>query len=563
MKNKMEKVSVGTYLGLRLVQAGLQDFFTVPGDFTLSLLDQLLKVPSLRMISCCNELNAGYAADGYARTAGFSAAVVTYTVGGLSLLNSVAGAYAEDLSLLAISGGPNTNDAPEHHRIHHTIGELDFYQAEQCYAPVVAAVFNIRHLEDAAWMIDEAISTCLSKKKPVYLEIACNLAGLEIAGPTSMQLPVIAKSSNPKSLAAAVEFAANRFNTAIKPVLVAGVKLRPSGAADAFAVVANQSGAAVAVAPDAKGIFPEDHSCFIGTYWSQISSTGCSEVVESSDCQVLVGVQQTDYTTTGWTAIYKMENSIVVGMDYVQLPEGRFSRVYMADFLMALAQKITKKDASIKEYQRNKVEFMATPELAPGEKLTLREIRRQIQMVITGNSSLILETGDSWFNGQSMHLPHGAKYHVQMQYGSIGWSVGATLGVALASDPETRVISLIGDGSLQLTVQELSTMIRYEVNPIIFLMNNLGYTIEREIHDGPYNKIKNWAYADLINVFNAADGKGIGIRAETAGELAAAIKLAHSHQGGPVLIECSLSRDDCSKELLEWGSHVAQANARL
>jgi TPP-dependent 2-oxoacid decarboxylase len=183
--------------------------------------------------------------------------------------------------------------------------------------------------------------------------------------------------------------------------------------------------------------------------------------------------------------------------------------------------------------------------------------------MIHSETSLILETGDSWFNGQNMHLPNGASYHVQMQYGSIGWSTGATLGVALASKAEARVIALIGDGSFQMTAQELSTMIRYQVNPIIFLMNNGGYTIEVELHDGPYNTIKNWDYAGLMNVFNAGDGKGLGIKVKTAGDLSAAISQAIAHQGGPVLIECPLLRDDCSKQLAEWGSHVAKANARV
>jgi pyruvate decarboxylase len=106
-------------------------------------------------------------------------------------------------------------------------------------------------------------------------------------------------------------------------------------------------------------------------------------------------------------------------------------------------------------------------------------------------------------------------------------------------------------------------MIRYKLNPIIFLINNRGYTIEVEIHDGPYNNIKNWDYAGLINIFNAGEGNGLGILANTAGELSSAIQKALAHEGGPVLIECTLTRDDCSNELLEWGSRVAKANARI
>lgn len=561
--SNIKQVTVGSYLGLRLVQAGLRDFFTVPGDFTLVLLDQLLATPGLRMISCCNELNAGYAADGYARTSGFSAAVVTYTVGGLSLINAVAGAYGDDLSLLAISGGPNSNDARDHHRIHHTIGELDLYQAERCYAPVVAAVFNIRHLEDAARMIDEAIVTCLIKKKPVYLEIACNLTGLSIPAPTPMQFPIPAFKSDPSALAAAVDAATKRINAAVKPAIVVGEKIRPAQSADAVLGLVNAMACAIATTPDAKGIFPEDHPNFLGTYWSEVSSPNCSEIIESSDCQLLVGVQQTDYTTTGWTALYKMDSAINIGIDQVSMPEGVFSKVYMSDFLDALASKVSKKEASMQEFRRYKEPIAPVPIAVATDVLNLRELRRQIQGMIHSETSLLVDTGDSWFNGQDMHLPKGASYHVQMQYGSIGWSVGATLGVALASKPDTRVIALIGDGSFQMTAQELSTMIRYQVNPIIFLMNNGGYTIEVELHDGPYNQIKNWDYAGLINVFNAGDGKGLGIKVKTAGDLSAAISQAIAHTGGPVLIECPLDRDDCSKQLAEWGSHVAKANARV
>jgi TPP-dependent 2-oxoacid decarboxylase len=123
------------------------------------------------------------------------------------------------------------------------------------------------------------------------------------------------------------------------------------------------------------------------------------------------------------------------------------------------------------------------------------------------------------------------------------------------------VLALIGDGAFQVTAQEISTMIRYRANPIIFLIDNRGYTIEAEIHDGPYNKIKNWNYAGLVDVFNAGEGNGLGLKAGTGAELSAAVERAKSHDG-LVLIECALDRDDCTAELLEWGGRVAAANSR-
>jgi len=104
-------------------------------------------------------------------------------------------------------------------------------------------------------------------------------------------------------------------------------------------------------------------------------------------------------------------------------------------------------------------------------------------------------------------------------------------------------------------------MVRYGARPIVVLINNRGYTIEAEIHDGPYNRIKNWDYAGLMEVFNADDGKGLGLRAATTGELDQAIDRALAHDG-PCLIEVPIDPHDCSRELREWGSRVAVANGR-
>jgi pyruvate decarboxylase len=140
--------------------------------------------------------------------------------------------------------------------------------------------------------------------------------------------------------------------------------------------------------------------------------------------------------------------------------------------------------------------------------------------------------------------------------------VPATFGYAKGLEPDRRLVSVIGDGSFQLTAQEVSNMIRHGQELTIFLVNNRGYVIESAIHDGPYNYYKNWDYAGLIDVFNAGEGAGLGLVASTAGELAEAISKARAHKGGPVLIECRIPNDDASPELISWGSKVASVNGR-
>jgi TPP-dependent 2-oxoacid decarboxylase len=556
-----QTTTLGGYLAARLAQAGITDFFGVPGDYNLVLLDELLKQPGLRMVGCCNELNAGYAADGYARVRGFSAVVVTYMVGATSLLNATAGSYSDDLPVLVVSGGPNSNDAPAHHLLHHTIGEKELYQASKCFEPVVRKAIVVRHLDDATAQIDEALLLCLRDKKPVYLEIACNLANASVPAPGPMTLPPAAIPGDAASLAAAVDAALAHLQGAIKPVLLAGVKLAPAGAQASFSKLADALGCATAVMPNAKGLFREDHAGFVGTYWGEVSSPDCAEVVESSDCQIIAGPIFNDYTTTGWTALINHKKSITADLDRVTVAGRRFHNVRLDDFLSALAAVAPKKEASLQAYRRLHEAAAPAAPVAADSKLALRDLRAHVQALLDADTHLVVETGDSWFNGQKLQLPAGAGYHFQMQYGSIGWSTGATLGVSIGAGPARRVVALIGDGSFQLTAQEVSTMIRYGANPIIFLFNNRGYTIEVEIHDGPYNNIKNWDYAGLVDVFNAGEGNGLGLKANTSAELATAIERAKNHNG-LVLIECALDRDDCTKELLEWGSRVAAANSR-
>lgn len=195
---------------------------------------------------------------------------------------------------------------------------------------------------------------------------------------------------------------------------------------------------------------------------------------------------------------------IIAGEDYVRIGDQRFHNVYLGDFLDALKKVVPRnKDMSLRTYERfvDRNDIHSTMSAAPAtERLTLREFRRQVQEMLTGEHDLIVETGDSWFNGQKLKLPDGATYNFQCQYGSIGWSVGAALGYQLGTEPGRRVIALIGDGSFQMTAQEISVMIRENLPVIIFLVNNRGYAIEVEIHDGPYNYIKNWDYSGLVEV---------------------------------------------------------------
>jgi pyruvate decarboxylase len=559
----MSNFTVGKYLAARLEQIGLKHYFMVPGDYNLVLLDELLENENIEQIGCCNELNAAYAAEGYARVNGAGAVLTTFNVGAFSALNGVAGAYAERLPVIMVSSGPNTNDVGSNHVLHHTMDNGTLTDQYEIFKQVTCKAVRILHPDTAPALIDEAIYAALRERKPAYIEIPCNLSAAPCPPPAPFSAVPLFRPSNPRMLTDAVGRANELLQRAKKPILLAGVHLRAYGAIDAFRELAEAMGCAVAVMPNAKGFFPEDHPQYVGIYWGEVSSPQCQAIVDWSDLVVSAGAVFNDYTTVGWSAQPSRQRLISAESSQVRLHDVEFTGVALAEFLSDLAKKVDSNDATLTQYHRlHKTAPVVAAEVDAETPLSRVEMWRQIEAELDEKTTLLVETGDSWLNGMYTKLPGGARFEIEMQYGSIGWSVPATFGYAKGLEPDRRLVSVIGDGSFQLTAQEVSNMIRHKQETLIFLVNNVGYVIESAIHDGPYNYYKNWDYAGLIDVFNAGDGGGLGLVASTAGELAEAIDKAHAHKGGPVLIECRIPNDDASPELISWGSKVARVNGR-
>ncbi len=565
-------VTVGQYLAVRLHQAGAQHVFCVAGDYNLTLLDEMAKVvgqlddstaPLLQQRYCANELNCGFAAEGYARARGIGCAVVTFSVGALSAFNALGGAFAEDLAVVLVSGAPNTNDIGTGHVLHHSLGTADTtYQFEIAKKLTCAAVV-LPNAASAPQLIDFAICEALRKQKPVYIEIPCNLANAECAIPGPESGVVSENVSDPQTLAAAVEEARKWVVQLKKPIVMVGPKVRSAKTEEETVQLAEALGCAVVVMAAAKGMFPEGHKQYAGVYWGSVSNESTRTAVDWADGVVCIGAVFSDYSTVGWSAAPPGEGSVFVDHDRVQFGKFSFGPIYMRRFLAELAHAVKeKRGATLLELERiqcssKRVLTAADPE-AP---LSRAELFRQVSGVIGAQTTVFAETGECWFSGMELPLPQGARFEIEMQWGHIGWSVPACLGYAVGA-PERRIVGLIGDGSFQVAPQALAQMIRYKLPVLIFLVNNRGYAIESAIHEGPYNEVHNWDYAGLVAVFNGDSGQGRGVRVGTGRELEQAVEAALAHSEGPTLVECCIDKDDCSASLISWGTLVTKANSR-
>src|SRR6201998_3702387 len=281
--------TVGSYLAWRLQQVGLKHHFAVAGDFNLVLLDQLLTVKELEQVYCCNELNCGYSAEGYARACGAAAAVGTFSGGGLSAINAIGGAYAENLPVILISGAPNTNDRATEHLVHHTLATHDWSYQWDIAKKLTCAAVAITSAADAPHQIVSAIRAALREKKPAYIEIACNIAAAPCAAPGPVSAVVAEEPSDAETLQAAIAAAAKFLQGKQKPVLLIGSKRRAAGAEKQAMELADALGCAVTVMAAAKSFFPEDHPQFAGIYWGEVGSPAARQIVDWADGLMCVG----------------------------------------------------------------------------------------------------------------------------------------------------------------------------------------------------------------------------------------------------------------------------------
>ncbi len=553
--------TIGNYIIDRLAGSGIGHYFVVPGDYNLVLLDKMLENKNVEQINCCNELNAAYAAEGYARVREAAALVVTYNVGAFSALNGIAGAYAERLPVIMISGSYNTNDPIEGRTPHHTMDVLDLDYQFDILQKVTCDAEQIRHVKDAPELIDKVIGNAIKEKKPGYIEVPCNIASAECPRPSPLSKIGPRPESDPQALRLAVQKVKGAICSAHFPVLLAGPRLRPCGAVEAFQGLAEVLQCPVAVQPNAKSFYPENDPKFIGVFWGETSTTGCKEMMARSDLIISVGPIYSDYSTVGWTSSLPDDRTINIGSSSVTLPGDEVTGVSMLDILTHLPGELALNDRTMMIAPS----FRSAPTTERGEgngHLTRTEMVHQIQEFLDPMTTIIAESGEAWFDTVFLDLPRGAGYEMELQYGSIGWSVPASFGYAIATGKGRRSLTVVGDGSFQLTAQEVANMIRYGLDNIIILINNRGYVSETLIHDGPYNYIKNWDYAGLMGAWNAGDGHGLGLRASTGRALAAALEMARNHRDGPVLIECMIDHEDSSPQLKKWGKRVAEANSR-
>ncbi|ECQ3390986.1 alpha-keto acid decarboxylase family protein [Salmonella enterica] len=489
--------TVADYLLDRLAGCGIGHLFGVPGDYNLQFLDHVIDHPTLRWVGCANELNAAYAADGYARMSGAGALLTTFGVGELSAINGIAGSYAEYVPVLHIVGAPCSAAQQRGELMHHTLGDGDFrhfYRMSQA----ISAASAILDEQNACFEIDRVLGEMLAARRPGYIMLPADVAKKTAIPPTqALALPVHEAQSgvetafryharqclmNSRRIALLADFLAGRFG--LRPLLQRWMAETPIAHATLLM---------------GKGLFDEQHPNFVGTYSAGASSKEVRQAIEDADRVICVGTRFVDTLTAGFTQQLPAERTLEI--------QPYASRIGETWFNLPMAQAVS----TLRELCLE-CAFAPLPTRSAGQpvridkgELTQESFWQTLQQYLKPGDIILVDQGTAAFGAAALSLPDGAEVVVQPLWGSIGYSLPAAFGAQTAC-PDRRVILIIGDGAAQLTIQEMGSMLRDGQAPVILLLNNDGYTVERAIHGAAqrYNDIASWNWTQIPPALNAA-----------------------------------------------------------
>ncbi|MGH0035999.1 MAG: thiamine pyrophosphate-binding protein [Myxococcota bacterium] len=530
---------LGDFLVAYLKRAGVSHIFGLPGDLVLGLFQRFGRDRGLEIVTFSHEPSVGFAADGYARsTRRMGVVCVTYGAGGHNVVNPVAGAYAEQVPLLVVSGGPGEAEqkiAQIHHQVKDVHGQRRIFEEVTCAAQWIARP------ELAAEQIHEVVTRIMTELRPGYLEIHRDLVETKIPVPAALRdwdgrFP--RRKSDGRKLAEAVQETATRLRGAKRPVLVGGVELFRAGAEGAFRQLAEKLGAPVLSTVLAKGVFPMDHPLHMGIYVGPKSHPAIGKRVRGSDLVLSLGAQRTDLNLGAARPQIEPAKSVWASEHRVQISHHQYEEVELRDFVAGLAKAKLPRSTTKVRYFDN---LERRPKAKRSRPLDVNDMLVEVDEFLAeaGDMHVVAESGDMLFGGLEVRNRGRGLYFAQGYYASMGFAVPAALGAQIGTG--IRPLVLCGDGGFQMTGPEIAHAPRHGLSPIVVLVNNGEWGIFRPVTPrADLLSIPSWPYAELARAWG-----GSGHVAETADELRDALRAAHQVKRFAV-VECRVAPGDLS-----------------
>lgn len=526
-----------------LFERGVEHAFGIPGDFALTLFDALA-ASRIKQVVMAHEPGVGFAADAYSRVRGLGLAVVTYSVGGLNMVNAVAGAYAEKSPLIILSGSPGVREREESRLLHHKVKSFDTQR--RIYEEVTVYAATLDDPLTAGLEIHRALDYAQTFKRPVYLEIPRDMVYAEIADVAHQPPPV--KQTSWEALREALEECVVMLRGATSPVILADVEMHRFGLQAELLALAERLGAPVSSTLLGKSVFPEGHPQYIGIYNGEAGDPRVRQIVEESDCLLMLGVYMSDINMGMFTAHLDPARSVYATSERIAIKYHDYHDVLFEDFVRALLERddLPRHDPSGIQPMQPRVEASNGP-------ITMSGLLYELNHFIDADTQLVTDVGDPLFAADDLQTRDGATFLCPAYYASMGFAVPGVIGAQLA-DPERRAVCLVGDGAFHMTGLETITATRLGLKPIIIVINNGSYASLRAMghQDSPFVSISRLDYSALAAILG-----GTGFRISTGDELRQALDAARQSKT-LTLLDVQLEPGDVSPALQRLGDLFAR-----
>ena len=539
-------LSIGEYLIRRLQEHGLEDIFGIPGDYILSFYGMLEKSP-INVVGCTREDCAGFAADAYARVKGLGAVCVTYCVGGLSICNSIAGAYAEKSPVVILTGSPGLRERTNNPLLHHMV--RDFSTQKDVFEKLCIAGAELSDPVTAFREIDRVLDAVVRFKRPGYLELPRDM--VSVVPHLSHVFPNQNTTSDPHALSEAVGEAAQLIEKAERPVILAGVEMHRFHLQDELTALAEHTHIPVAATVLGKSVIKETHPLYVGLYEGAMGREEVTKYVEDSDLVLMLGTFMTDINMGVFTANLDPSKCIYATSEQLRLKHHHYHGITLPDFVRELAQrKVTCSKRSIPDGIR--MTMPAVGEITE-KPITTQRMMQMINPLLDDETIVIADIGDALFASTELVTQGRSEFLSPAYYTSMGFAVPATLGAQTAKR-DARIVAVIGDGAFQMTGMELSTIVRHGYDPVVIVLDNHGYGTERWLHPGDwkYNEIHPWAYSKLPEFLRG----GTGYEVSTEQEFHEALHKSWNDRDGMSIIHVHLPENDASTMLHRLSSRL-------
>ncbi|KAM0084954.1 hypothetical protein ACKRZS_002776 [Fusarium odoratissimum] len=555
---KTSSVNVAEYLFRRLRQLDVTSVHGVPGDFNLTLLDYI-EPAGLTWVGNANELNAGYAADGYARVKGIGSLVTTFGVGELSAVNAIAGAYAERAAVVHIVGIPSRATQESRLLVHHTFGDGEYGRFAEIHRHVTVAQTRLLDVRTIPDQIDSVLQQCLLHSRPVYIEVPVDLVDAPVSAAGLSHTLTLPTDQANASTSVAVAKILHKIYSAKQPLIIVDGEVRPMRVFDEVQEIVRATGWPTWATGYSKSLVDEGLANFHGVNKGSFEASTSRDFIKQADLILCFGPHFTSTNTFLFSSIPDPQVTVLFMDTEVRLGNETIRNCPVKPLLARLLQdldltKIHKYDPYPDLHRDSLLSFSDLPS---DGVIDQKNVWRLLGNFLRPGDILMAETGTAAYGARHIHLPSHSKYFGPVTWLSIGYMLPAAQGAALAQKElmgtnqwfgidNARTVLLMGDGSFQMTAQELSTMIRHDLNVVVFLINNDGYTIERCIHGltQGYNDVPSWRYLEAPRFFGAPEDT-FTRSAKNWGELEDALGSKALHDGkGLRMVEVLMGRED-------------------